>query len=85
MDRLRVASAESAFRNEKEDQRWSVGAAADVHAALAQIDPSVRSHLRSVECRSQSCRMEIGADASEPLRRDLPVILAVAWHRLCRR
>ncbi len=73
---LRIASSESAFRGEQNDARWSREAAANVRAAFAQADDTVSTQLRSVECRSQSCRVEINAAAGESLARDLPIILS---------
>jgi len=75
-DRLRLAAAEQAFRSEQRDPRWSQGATAAVRAALAELDDSLRGQVRSVECRAQSCRVEIGADSSGLLMRDLPLMLS---------
>lgn len=76
VERQRVASAESAFRSEREDLRWSLGAAANMRALLAAADEPVRSQVRSVECRSQTCRVEIGADARAQTAPELPLVLA---------
>lgn len=73
---LRIASSESAFRAEQNDTRWSREAAANVRAAFAQADDTVSTQVRSVECRSQSCRVEINSAAGESLARDLPIILS---------
>jgi hypothetical protein len=73
---LRIASSESAFRSEQNDARWSREATANVRAAFAQADDTVSTQVRSVECRSQSCRVEINAAAGESLARDLPIILS---------
>ena len=75
-EQLRIASTESTFRNEEPDARWSQGTTASVRAALSDVDESVRGDVRSIECRSQSCRVEIGSDASGALARDLPLIVA---------
>jgi hypothetical protein len=72
---LRVASSESAFRSEHEDARWNQGAVAAIRAALAESDETIRNQVRSIECRSQSCRVEINSDASGTLARDLPILL----------
>jgi hypothetical protein len=74
-ERLRVASSESAFRSEHEDARWNQGAVAAIRAALAESDETIRNQVRSIECRSQSCRVEINSDASGTLARDLPILL----------
>ncbi len=75
-ERLRIASTEAAFRNEQSDARWSQGAAASVQAALAQADESMRSQVRSIECRSQSCRVEINASPGAAPAQDLPLVIA---------
>jgi hypothetical protein len=72
---LRVARIESTFRREEYDARWSQGANASVRAALAEVDESLRNQVRSVECRSQSCRVEIASGASGPLGQSLHLIL----------
>ena len=75
-EQMRMASSESTFRNERQDARWSQTATADVRSALAEVDDAVRSQVRAIECRSQSCRVEINADPSGTLARDLPVVIA---------
>lgn len=75
-ERMRIASTEAAFRNEQSDARWSQGTTASVQAALAQADESMRSQVRSVECRSQSCRVEINAGAGAGPAQDLPLVIA---------
>jgi len=75
-ERQRIASTEAAFRNEQSDARWSQGAAASVQAALAQADESMRSQVRSIECRSQSCRVEINAGPGAAPAQDLPLVIA---------
>jgi hypothetical protein len=75
-DRLRLAAAEQAFRSEQRDPRWSQGATATVRAALGELDDTLRNQVRSVECRAQSCRVEIGADSSGQLMQDLPLMLS---------
>ena len=74
-ERARVVSAEAAFRREDVDARWSQQAVAEVRAGLAEAHPSIRNAVRAVECRAQTCRVEIGSDASELLRQDLVPIL----------
>ena len=74
-EQLRIASAETTFRREPEDARWSQATAATVRSALAEADEAVRNQVRSIECRSQSCRVEISADSGGPLARDLPALL----------
>lgn len=74
IERMRNASTESAFRNEKDDAHWSSDAVSQVRAALDQADPALRGQVRSIECRSTSCRVEVNSDASLALDRSLPAI-----------
>jgi len=76
VERMRIASSETAFQNEPRDNRWSQGATANVRAALGEIDESVRNQVRSVDCRARSCRVELGADANGTMARDLPMVIA---------
>lgn len=76
VERLRVASAETAFRNQADDPRWSQSAAASVRTALGQAHDSMRNQVRSIECRSQTCRVEINAGPGDPAALDLPVVIA---------
>ena len=71
----RVAVSETAFRTEGLDARWSQSTAAAMRAALSVSDETVRDHVRSVECRSQTCRVEISADAGATLEQDMPVLI----------
>ena len=75
-ERLRIASSESSFRREPNDPRGSLGTAAVVRAALAESDESLRNQVRSIECRMQSCRVEISGDSAELLARDLPMVIS---------
>lgn len=75
VERQRIVSAESAFRSEREDLRWSQGAAASVRDLLASADEPLRSQVRSVECHAQSCRVEINADGHAQTAPDLPLLL----------
>jgi hypothetical protein len=75
-ERMRIASAESAFRGEKQDTRWDQTTTASVRSALTQADENLRQQVRSIECRSQTCRLEINAEAAGALDRDLPMVLS---------
>ena len=74
-EQQRLASSEQAFRSQQVDARWSQGATASVRAALGEVDEGLRNQVRSVECRAQSCRVEISPDAGGALMRDLPVLV----------
>jgi hypothetical protein len=67
-ERLRLASAESAFRNEPEDGRWSREAVESVRGVFRQGDAAQRDDLRNVACRSRSCRIEIDSAGDVPRR-----------------
>jgi hypothetical protein len=75
-DQLRLASTESAFRREENDMRWSRDTTASVRSALSGVDEALRNQVRSVECRSQSCRVEISSEGGGAVGQELPVILA---------
>jgi hypothetical protein len=72
----RVATSEAAFQNEVRQPQWSQRTAQDVRATLAEADPALRHLVRSVDCRSQSCRVEISPGASEEAQQNLPITLA---------
>ena len=75
-ERMRLASAESAFENERRDPRWSRDATAAIQSSLGQADDAVRGQVRSIDCRSQSCRVEIGSAAGPALGQVLPMVIA---------
>jgi hypothetical protein len=74
-ERLRIASSEQSFRNQQVDARWSQGATASVRSALADVDEGLRNQVRSVECRGQTCRVEIASDNGGAAMRDLPLLV----------
>jgi hypothetical protein len=74
-EQQRIASSEQAFRSQPVDARWSQGATASVRAALGDVDEGLRNQVRSVECRAQSCRVEISADGNGTAMRDLPMLV----------
>ena len=67
-----MAAVESAFRNEKTDTKWSISAASVVQQALTS-DESMRPNIGNVECRSNTCRVEITDDGSGGLSKSLPM------------
>jgi hypothetical protein len=75
VEQQRIASTDAAFRGEKEDARWSQGTVSAVRAALGEVDESFRNQVRSVECRSQSCRVVIGGDNSGRAQQDLSSVM----------
>ena len=75
VERQRIATTEAAFRGEKDDSRWSQGTVASVRAAFGEADESLRNQVRSVECRSQSCRVVIGGDTNGSEGKDLSLVM----------
>lgn len=53
----RLASLESDFRAEPVDAAWSRSAIDSVRAALAVDEASGGEHVRSIECRSNTCKV----------------------------
>src|SRR5262249_43632991 len=67
-----VAGLEAKFRDELRDPQWSAATAAAVRTALAS-DDDLRPLARGVECRSQTCRVEIAEDGSGKLGKLIPM------------
>jgi len=74
-ERARVAAAEAAFLGESVDPAWSADVTARLRDALAGREPADAASVSRLECRSRTCRVEFGADASAA-ERDLPRTLA---------
>ncbi len=70
-----MAAVETAFRGERRDGRWSSVTEAAVRDA-ARSDEGLHSALRSVDCRAQTCRVEIADDGTHKVSRDLPKFVA---------
>jgi hypothetical protein len=73
-ERQRIASAESAFQGERRDARWSQDQTAAIRSSLAQAGDGLSGLVRSIDCRAQTCRVEISA-AGPALGQDLPMLL----------
>jgi len=69
-----VAGVEAKFRDEPRDPQWSTATAAAVRASLAS-DSDLRPLARGVDCRSQTCRVELADDGSGKLNKLLPVFV----------
>ena len=67
-----MAGVEDTFRKETRDPQWSSATSATVRTALAS-DDDLRPLARGVECRSQTCRVEIADDGSGKLGKILPM------------
>jgi hypothetical protein len=69
-----MAVLEASFWQEPADQGWSSAAAAAVQDALA-FDDTAQAAMRSLECRSTTCRLEMADDNTGELAKVLPVFL----------
>src|ERR1700674_401019 len=67
-----MASVESAFRKEKTNPGWSSSTASLVQQALTS-DETVRPDMRNIECRADTCRVEISDDGLGGLAKFLPM------------
>lgn len=74
-ERLRSAQVESTFQREVRDERWSAPTAASVQRALAEDGGTLREAVRSIECRAQTCRVEINDDGTGPSAAMMPVFI----------
>jgi hypothetical protein len=69
-----MAVLEANFWQEPADHRWSAEAAGAVQQALTS-DGTIQTALRSLECRSHPCRLEMANDDTGELAKFLPVFL----------
>ena len=74
-ERLRVVQAESAFRAEPSDARWSTGMAVTVRNTLSEAGGDSAAQVGSIECRSQTCRVELSGDVSGTSPPDLLMLV----------
>jgi hypothetical protein len=74
LHRQYIARVEAAFRVEATDPQWSSATSSAIRGA-ATGDDSLRASLRGVECRSQTCRVEIADDGSGGLDKALPMFV----------
>jgi len=72
-----VAETESAFWKEPADTPWSKEASSAVLDAL-ESDAGSRIEVVSLECRTETCRVEVVQDEAGEMTRSLPLLL----HRL---
>jgi len=74
-DAQRLAASEAAFLNEQADVAWGQRAMAAVRDAFGQGNEALASQIGSIECRSRSCRVELGPAATDAVAHELPLIL----------
>jgi hypothetical protein len=77
IEAIRAADAEKgvaqSFNMEKTDSAWANNVSARVNAALSS-DEALRDIAHKVECRQETCRLEIDDDGSTNLSGRLPII-----------
>jgi len=72
----RLANAEAAFRREAYNPRASQAQADSVRDGLRQGSEAIADHLGSVDCRGQSCRVELNAAPNSRAMQELPRALS---------
>lgn len=70
-----MAEVDAQFQSEPQDLGWSATTSATIRDTL-QADDSSRGTVRSIECRSKSCKIEILDDGSGKVSQSLPIIMA---------
>ena len=68
-----MADVESNFKKERSDPKWSSRATSYVQNIMSN-DDSTRSAMRNVECRSQTCRLEVADDGSGQMAKTMPLL-----------
>ena len=70
-----LAKAEEQFANEPSDATWSSARKAGFRE-LSDKNDGIKNALRSVECRSHTCRVELLDDAAANLSENLPLFFS---------
>jgi hypothetical protein len=68
-----MAEVEANYQAERRDPRWSQEAAAKLNEALAGF-PALSKSVRSIECRSDTCRVEVIDDQKGDFAKQLPLL-----------
>jgi hypothetical protein len=71
----RIASIDASFRREVVDQRWSANTSSRVQSVLSS-DKMGHMQADSIDCRSESCRVELHDNGSGQLNKNMPMIAA---------
>ena len=71
--RLYMAGVAAGFNNEKIDPAWATRVASRVSATF-EGNEELRKRLRGVECRTQTCRVQMDEDDSVALSRQMPFL-----------
>ena len=76
-----MAELATAFREETVDAAWSSQKTSAVQAALA-ADADLRERVRSVECKSQTCRLELTDDGTPRMATAIQSLIAQVGQEL---
>jgi hypothetical protein len=71
--RLYMAGVAAGFNDEKIDPAWAARVASRVSATF-EGNEELRKRLRGVECRTQTCRVQMDEDGSVALSRQMPFL-----------
>jgi hypothetical protein len=69
-----MMEVDSDFQSEAMDPRWASSTASAVQRTVNASD-AMRGNMRSVECRSQTCRVELDDDGSGAMSKELPIFV----------
>jgi hypothetical protein len=67
----RMEEVSTSFQNEPYDPHWAAGMVATVKEAATRHD-AINKALQNIDCRSQTCRVELKYDGSRELDEQLP-------------
>jgi hypothetical protein len=68
-----MAGVAANFNNERVDPAWAMRVASQVTAAFEGRD-KLRDRLRNVECRTQTCRVEMDEDDANEVSQQMPFV-----------
>jgi hypothetical protein len=68
-----MLEVEAEYQSEARDPRWAREAQASITQALDRL-PALSKSLRSLECRSETCRLEVASDHQPEFEKQLPLL-----------
>jgi len=68
-----MAEVEANYQAERRDPRWAQESAAKLNEALAGL-PALSKNVRSIDCKSETCRVEVIDDLKADLNKQLPLL-----------
>ncbi|MET3135052.1 hypothetical protein AAKU55_005355 [Oxalobacteraceae bacterium GrIS 1.11] len=68
-----MVAVENNFRNEPNDPKWSSTESSHIRDVLSS-NPNAQSLMRNVECRSNTCRVELADDGTGNLSKFMPML-----------